>query len=88
MIVYVVEEINHGIIFVVSSVRKAVEMLIEYNWLYAAYNVYDIENDTWVSISELLGKDWIEIISNFSLAEFSEFFEDQFYLHQYEVDKF
>ena len=88
MTVFVIEEANHGTLGVVSSVRAAAEFLIKKHWLYPSSEVWDEAKSDFAPISEVLGENWADTVKNFTLSEFTEFFDDWFYLYQYEVDNF
>ena len=88
MTVFVLEEVNHGTLAVVSSVRAAAEFLIKKYWLCPATDVWDDAKSDFAPISEVLGEDWADIVKNFTLSEFFDLFDDRFFLYQYEVDNF
>lgn len=88
MTVFVVEEVNHGTLAVVSSVRAAAEFLIKKHWLCPTSDVWDDAKSDFAPISEVLGENWADVVKNFTLSEFFELFDEWIYLYQYEVNNF
>ena len=88
MIVYVVEEANHGIIGVVSSVKNAVNLLVAQNWLTSCEDVWDEESAAFKPMEEKFGENWKTVLMNMSEEQFLETFQDWLYLDEYEVDNF
>lgn len=56
MIVFVLEENNHGTLGVVSSVRAAAEFLIKKYWLCPASDVWDEEASDFAPFLRCLGR--------------------------------
>ena len=87
MTVILVNEDCHGIVAIALEYQDAVDALIELDWLYEDYDIYDEKSDEYYPIKMILGADWEEKVASWNIAFFNEFFEGSFYLEEKEVHK-
>jgi len=83
MSVIVINEDNHGMIGVAKNMKRAIQFLLDLDWLDEKFVV--IENDKEFYIKEHLGEDWCELIRNMNIEEFNEYFEGSFHLYVEQV---
>ena len=90
MKVITIEEDNHGQIGIASNYQNAIHFLVNEHWLDELTEVYDSDFHDTKLLLDLLGKEWLTTILNWTLEKFNEFFDCCFYLREvsvYEVDQ-
>lgn len=85
--VYLIEEENHGIIGVAKDYPSVIDFLIDSNWLDENFEVWVNDGEYLTqTIKEQLGEDWVAIMKNdWSIEQFSNYFDGCFYLTTEEV---
>ena len=84
--VIIIEEDNHGFIGVAETFSDAIDFLITEDWLDGKMELHD-SDEKYKTIEEDLGEDWFSKISEWSLAEFNEYFEGIFFLWSNPIHK-
>lgn len=78
----------HGFFCVAADVASAVEALMEDGWLDEHFVIgWNEIADTACTIKDELGANWANIISEFSVELFNDFFEGAFFLDVQNVYK-
>lgn len=84
MNVIIINEDNHGTIGIAKNMERAVQFLLDTDWLDEKFVI--IENDgKELYIKEHLGEDWCELVRNMSVEEFNKYFEGSFCLYVEQV---
>ena len=84
--VIIIEEDNHGLIGIAETYADAIDFLKTEAWLDEKIELYD-DDEECQTIKEDLGEDWFSKISEWSLAEFNEYFEGIFFLWSEPIHK-
>lgn len=86
MKVYTVSEDNHGYIAVTKGdIPTVIDFLLENKWITGNTKIWCDRLDQWVSIRAYFGEHWCELIKTWDKDTFNEWFEDSFYIEEYEV---
>ena len=85
MRVVTIEEDNHGLIGIAMTYADAVHFLVNNDWLDELTEIYCEDDEVYKRVIEDLGEDWLEVILDWSMEKFCEYFEECFYLDSVEV---
>ena len=84
MRVVTIEEDNHGMIGIAKTYADAVYFLVNNDWLSALTEIY-CSDEVYRTVIEDLGENWLEVMLDWSMEKFCEYFEGYFYLDSIEV---
>jgi hypothetical protein len=84
MRVITVAEDNHGQIGIAKTYEDAVHFLVKNNWLDELTEIY-VGDETYKTVIEDLGEDWLAVMLDWSIEKFGEYFDGCFYLDSVEV---
>ena len=84
MRVVTIEEDNHGMIGIAKTYADAVHFLVNDSWLSAFTEIY-CGDEVYKTVIDDLGENWLEVILDWSMEKFCEYFEGLFYLNSVEV---
>lgn len=76
-----IEEEYHGIIGYASSVERAIDFLIDKNYVYQHTAVYDYEAEDWKCVQEVFGENWKDSLKEMSLDDLNRIFDGYFYFY-------
>ena len=85
MTVIDVNEECHGNVCIAATLLDAIDYLLADGWIDDTTEVWDSSSQKLVTIKELFGNDWENIIRSLPLDVFNDVFENSFYLTRLKV---
>lgn len=85
MTVIEIREDNHGFIGCALDYKSAVQFLIREGWLEDNDEFYDEEEGRDIELYFSLGEDWQEVLMDWDINKFNDYFDGYLYLEEEEV---
>lgn len=85
MTVISVNEVDHGCIGVAANYEAAVKMLFNDQWIGDFTKVWDEKSESFISLSESLGDDWLDEMCSWSVVDFNDYWDGSFSMCKHQV---
>ena len=86
MKVYTINEDSHGYIGITKGdISAVVDFLLENKWITGDTKIWCKKLNQLISTRAYFGEHWYELMKTWDKETFNEWFEDNFYIEEYEV---
>jgi len=86
MKVYIVSDGTHGNIGVTKNdIPTVINFLLRNLWLSDNTRIWSEKLRSWTSVSAYFGEHWREVMLTWDVDTFREYFDEVFYIEEYEV---